>query len=637
MWKIIWIDLWTTNSCVAFMEWWEPKVIPNLEWNRTTPSIVANKDGNIIVGTPAKRQSITNPKWTIYSAKRFIGRKFDEVSGEIKNVPFTVNKWSDGEALINFENKDVRPEQISAFVLMKLKEDAEKYLGQKVTEAVITVPAYFNDSQRQATINAGKIAWLEVKRIVNEPTAAALAYWLGKNKDEKIAVYDLWGGTFDISILDLWEEGTFEVLSTNWDTHLGWDDFDQRIVEYIIDEFKKDQAIDLRNDPMALQRVRDEAEKAKKELSSTTEYDINLPYITVDSSGPKNLFLSITRTKFESLIWDLVEKTLEPCKKVLKDAKLQASDLNQIILVWGSTRIPLVQKKVEEFFGKKPNNSVNPDEAVASGAAIQAGIIGWDVTDILLLDVTPLTLGIETMGWVRTPMIPRNTTIPTSKSETFSTAADSQPSVEIHVLQWEREMAADNKALGRFILDGIAQAPRWVPQIEVTFDIDANWVLKVKAKDKWTGKEQHITIQWSTGMDDKEVDKLVKEAEAKKEEDKKRKDSVEARNHGESAVYQSEKTLTDNKDKVPEADKTDAESKIADLKKILENTNASKDEIDSATKALNDVMMKIWQAIYAEPGATPPADGCADWKCVADDWVVEWEVEGENNWGATRV
>lgn len=639
MWKIIWIDLWTTNSCVAFMEWWEPKVIPNLEWNRTTPSIVASKDGNIIVGTPAKRQAITNPKWTIYSAKRFIGRKYDEVSGEIKNVPFTVNKWNESEALINFDKKDVRPEQISAHVLMKLKEDAEKYLGQKVTEAVITVPAYFNDSQRQATINAGKIAWLEVKRIVNEPTAAALAYWLGKNKDEKIAVYDLWWGTFDISILDLWEEGTFEVLSTNWDTHLGWDDFDQRVVEYIIDEFKKDQWIDLRNDPMALQRVRDEAEKAKKELSSTTEYDINLPYITVDSSGPKNLFLSITRAKFESLISDLVEKSLEPCKKVLKDANLQASDLHQVILVWGSTRIPLVQKKVEEFFGKKPNNSVNPDEAVASGAAIQAGIIGWDVTDVLLLDVTPLTLGIETMGSVRTPMIPRNTTIPTSKSETFSTAADNQQSVEIHVLQWEREMAADNKSLGRFILDWIAWAPRWVPQIEVTFDIDANWVLKVKAKDKWTGKEQHITIQGSTGMDDKEVDKLVKEAEAKKEEDKKRKEWVEARNHAESAVYQSEKTLTDNKDKVPEADKTEAEAKIADLKKILENANASKDEIDSATKALNDVMMKIWQAIYSQPGATPPTeDACADGKCMADeDWVVEGEVEGDDKGNTTRV
>lgn len=633
MWKIIWIDLWTTNSCVAFMEWGEPKVIPNLEGNRTTPSIVATKDGNIIVGTPAKRQAITNPKWTIYSAKRFIGRKYDEVGNEIKNVPFTVNKWSDSEALINFENKDVRPEQISAHVLMKLKEDAEKYLGQKVTEAVITVPAYFNDSQRQATINAGKIAGLEVKRIVNEPTAAALAYWLGKNKDEKIAVYDLGWGTFDISILDLWEEGTFEVLSTNWDTHLGWDDFDHRVLEYIIDEFKKDQWIDLRNDPMALQRIRDEAEKAKKELSSTTEYDVNLPYITVDSSGPKNLFMSITRAKFESLISDLVEKSLEPCKKVLKDSGLSASDLNQVILVWGSTRIPLVQKKVEEFFGKKPNNSVNPDEAVAVGAAVQAGIIGWDVTDVLLLDVTPLTLGIETMWGVRTPMIPRNTTIPSSKSETFSTAADNQPSVEIHVLQWEREMAADNKSLGRFILDGIVWAPRWVPQIEVTFDIDANWVLKVKAKDKWTWKEQHITIQGSTGMDDAEVDRLVKEAEAKKEEDKKRKEKIDARNMADSLVYQSEKTLTDNKDKVPEADKTEAESKIADLKKVLENADASKEEIDAATKPLNDVMMKIGQAIYSQAGANPSTEAWTEEKKWWDD-VVDGEVEWDNT---TRV
>ncbi len=632
MWKIIWIDLWTTNSCVAFMEWGEPKVIPNLEWNRTTPSIVATKDGNIIVWTPAKRQAITNPKWTIYSAKRFIGRKYDEVANEIKNVPFTVNKWSDSEALINFENKDVRPEQISAHVLMKLKEDAEKYLWQKVTEAVITVPAYFNDSQRQATINAWKIAWLEVKRIVNEPTAAALAYWLGKNKDEKIAVYDLGWGTFDISILDLWEEGTFEVLSTNWDTHLGWDDFDHRVLEYIIDEYKKEQGIDLRNDPMALQRIRDEAEKAKKELSSTTEYDVNLPYITVDSSGPKNLFMTITRAKFESLISDLVEKSLEPCRKVLKDSWLSASDLNQVILVWGSTRIPLVQKKVEEFFGKKPNNSVNPDEAVAVWAAVQAGIIGWDVTDVLLLDVTPLTLGIETMWWVRTPMIPRNTTIPSSKSETFSTAADNQPSVEIHVLQWEREMAADNKSLGRFILDWIAWAPRWVPQIEVTFDIDANWVLKVKAKDKWTGKEQHITIQGSTGMDDAEVDRLVKEAEAKKEEDKKRKEKIDARNMADSLVYQSEKTIADNKDKVPEADRTEAEAKIADLKKVLENADASKEEIDSATKPLNEIMMKIGQSIYSQPGANPEAWATEEKK--ADDWVVEGEVEWDNT---TRV
>nr|MDD3720271.1 molecular chaperone DnaK [Candidatus Gracilibacteria bacterium] len=633
MGKIIGIDLGTTNSCVAFMEGGEPKVIPNLEGNRTTPSIVATKDGNIIVGTPAKRQAITNPKGTIYSAKRFIGRKYDEVSNEIKHVPFTVNKGSDGEALINFENKDIRPEQISSHVLMKLKEDAEKYLGQKVTEAVITVPAYFNDSQRQATINAGKIAGLEVKRIVNEPTAAALAYGLGKNKDEKIAVYDLGGGTFDISILDLGEEGTFEVLSTNGDTHLGGDDFDQRLLEYIIDEYKKEQAVDLRNDPMALQRIRDEAEKAKKELSSTTEYDVNLPYITVDSSGPKNLFMTITRAKFESLISDLVEKSLEPCRKVLKDSGLKASDLHQVILVGGSTRIPLVQKKVEEFFGKKPNNSVNPDEAVAVGAAVQAGIIGGDVTDVLLLDVTPLTLGIETMGGVRTPMIPRNTTIPNAKSETFSTAADNQPSVEIHVLQGEREMAADNKSLGRFILDGIASAPRGVPQIEVTFDIDANGVLKVKAKDKGTGKEQHITIQGSTGMDDAEVDRLVKEAEAKKEEDKKRKEKIDARNMADSLVYQSEKTLTDNKDKVPEADKTEAEAKIADLKKVLENADASKEEIDAVTKPLNDVMMKIGQAIYSQAQANPTAEGTTEEKKGGDD-VVEGEVEGDNT---TRV
>ncbi len=633
MWKIIWIDLWTTNSCVAFMEWGEAKVIPNAEWNRTTPSIVASKDGNIIVWTPAKRQAITNPKWTIYSAKRFIGRKYEEVENEIKNVPFNVNKWKDWEVLINFESKDVRPEQISSHVLMKLKEDAEKYLWQKVTEAVITVPAYFNDSQRQATINAWKIAWLEVKRIVNEPTAAALAYWLGKKKNEKIAVYDLWGWTFDISILDLWEEWTFEVLSTNWDTHLWWDDFDQRIVEYIIDEFKKDQAIDLRNDPMALQRIRDEAEKAKKELSSTTEYDINLPYITVDSTGPKNLFLNISRAKFESLISDLVERSLEPCKKVLKDANLKAWDLNQVILVWGSTRIPLVQKKVKDFFGKAPNNSVNPDEAVASWAAIQAWIIGWDVTDVLLLDVTPLTLWIETMWSVRTPMIPRNTTIPSTKSEVFSTAADNQPSVEIHVLQWEREMAADNKSLGRFILDGIAPAPRWMPQIEVTFDIDANWVLKVTAKDKWTWKEQHITIQWSTWMDEAEVDKLVKEAEAKKEEDKKRKDKIDAKNIADSLVYQSEKTLNDNKDKISEEDKKEAEEKISALKKILENADASKEEIEEKTKPLNEIMTKIWQAIYSQWQNTWWQAWTSEEKTKEDkkwdDDIVDGEVEGE--------
>jgi molecular chaperone DnaK len=624
MWKIIGIDLGTTNSCLAVMEGWEAKVIANAEWNRTTPSIVASKDGTIIVGTPAKRQSITNPLGTIFSAKRFIGRKFDEVADEIKNVPYEVVKGKDGEALIRFDGKDVRPEQIGAYVLGKLKEDAEKFLGHAVTEAVITVPAYFNDDQRQATINAGKIAGLEVKRIVNEPTAAALAYGAGKGKNEKIAVYDLGGGTFDISILELSEEGTFEVLATNGDTHLGGDDFDKKIVDWIVDEFNKDQAIDLRKDPMALQRVRDEAEKAKKELSSTTEYDINLPYITVDSSGPKNLLMTLSRAKFESLISDLVERSMEPCRKVLKDAGLQASDLHQVIMVGGSTRVPMVQSKVEAFFGRKPNNSVNPDEAVALGAAIQAGIIGGDVTDVLLLDVTPLTLGIETMGGVRTPMIARNTTIPTSKSEVFSTAADNQPSVEIHVLQGEREMAADNKSLGRFILDGIAPAPRGMPQIEVTFDMDANGVLKVKAKNKWTGKEQHITIQGSTGMDEKEVDALVKEAELKREEDKKKKEMVEARNMADSTVHQAEKMLVDNKDKISDADKTEIEDKVKALKDVIANSSATKEQFEEATKPLNDVMMKVGQQIYSQPGAegTPKEEAPK-----ADDGVVDGEVE----------
>ena len=623
MWKIIWIDLWTTNSCVAFMEGWEAKVIPNAEWNRTTPSIVASKDGSIIVWTPAKRQAITNPANTIYSAKRFIGRKFDEVQDEIKNVAFKVVKWPTWEALIEFDWKTVRPEEIWAHVLMKLREDAEKFLWTTVTEAVITVPAYFNDDQRQATINAWKIAWLEVKRIVNEPTAAALSYWAWKGKNEKIAVYDLGWGTFDISILELSEEGTFEVLATNWDTHLGWDDFDKKIVDYIIDEFKKEQAIDLRNDPMALQRVRDEAEKAKKELSSTNSYDINLPYITVDSSGPKNLLMTITKTKFEELIWDLVEKSLIPCKKVLEDAWLKASELNQVLLVWGSTRVPLVKQKVEAFFGRKPNEWINPDEAVAMWAAIQAWIIGWDVTDVLLLDVTPLTLWIETMWGIRTPMIARNTTIPASKSETFSTAVDNQPSVEIHVLQWEREMAADNKSLWKFILDGIAPAPRWVPQIEVTFDIDANWVLKVTAKEKWTGKTQNITIQGSTWMDDAEVDKLVKEAEAKREEDQKKKSQADARNHADSTIAQAEKLIRDNADKIDEADKKSLEEKIWKVKEILWNPNASWTDFEAPTKELNDEMMKVWQKIY-QAGWDTSSNQTEN---KSDDWVVDWEVE----------
>ncbi len=633
MGKIIGIDLGTTNSCVSFMEGGEAKVIANAEGNRTTPSIVAHKDGTIIVGTPAKRQAITNPAGTIFSAKRFIGRKFDEVQEEIKSVPYEVVKGSNGEALIKFDGKDVRPEEIGSHVLMKIKEDAEKFLGSTVTEAVITVPAYFNDDQRQATINAGKIAGLEVKRIVNEPTAAALSYGAGKGKNEKIAVYDLGGGTFDISILELSDEGTFEVLSTNGDTHLGGDDFDKVILDYVIDEFKKDQGVDLRNDPMALQRVRDEAEKAKKELSSTTSYDINLPYITVDAAGPKNLMMSISRTKFEELISDLVERSLTPCKKVLSDAGLSASDLDQILLVGGSTRVPLVASKVEAFFGKKPNAGINPDESVAMGAAIQAGIIGGDVTDVLLLDVTPLTLGIETMGGVRTAMISRNTTIPANKNETFSTAVDNQPSVEIHVLQGEREMAADNKPLGRFMLDGIAPAPRGVPQIEVHFDIDANGILKVTAKDKGTGKEQHITIQGSTGMDEAEVDALVKEAEAKKEEDKKKKDLVDARNHADSGVAQAEKMIADNADKIDDADKTKVEEKITKVKEVLGKADASKEEFEAANKELQDTMMEVGQKLYSQPGAEQAPTGEAEQK--ADDGVVDGEVETDDK--NTRV
>ena len=626
--KIIWIDLGTTNSCVAFMEGWEAKVIPNAEWNRTTPSVVAKtKDGSIIVGTPAKRQQITNPAETIYSAKRFIGRKFDEVADEIKNVPFKVVKGKNWEALISFDGKDVRPEEIASHVLMKLKEDAEKFLNDKVTEAVITVPAYFNDDQRQATINAGKIAGLEVKRIVNEPTAAALSYGAGKGKNEKIAVFDLGWGTFDVSILELSDEGTFEVLATNGDTHLGWDDFDKKLVDYITTEFKKDEAIDLMLDPMALQRVRDEAEKAKKELSSTTTYDVNLPYITVANGVPKNLMMTITRAKFEELTSDLATRAIEPCKRALEDAGLSTSDLDQVLLVWGSTRIPLVKQKVEEFFSRKPNEWVNPDEAVALGAAVQAGIIGWDVTDVLLLDVTPLSLGIETMGSISTKMISRNTTIPASKTEVFSTAVDNQPSVEIHVLQGEREMAADNKSLWRFMLDQIAPAARWVPQIEVSFDIDANGVLTVKAKDKSTGKEQHITIQGSTGMDEAEVDKLVKEAEAKKDEDKKKKEAIDARNMADSTSYQATKMIDDNKDKIDEADKKELEEKIEAVKTVIWNAEANKEELEVPTKELNDSMMKIGQKLH-QAGATPEA-----WTEAKkdDDWVVDAE-EVKEEW-----
>ena len=624
--KIIGIDLGTTNSAVAFMEGGQAKIIPNAEGGNTTPSVVAlKKDGETIVGMPARRQAVTNPLKTIYSAKRFIGRKFSEVKNEIKNVPFNVVEGADGAAMIEWDGKPVRPEEISAKVLEKLKADAEKYLGQKVTEAVITVPAYFNDSERQATINAGKIAGLDVKRIVNEPTAAALAYGADKNKDQKIAVYDFGGGTFDISILEIGSEGTFEVLATNGDTKLGGDDFDQAIFEYVMAEFKKETGIDLMNDAMAVQRVRSASEKAKIELSASTQSEINEPFIAMNDGVPSNLNITLTRAKFEELIVPLVERSIEPCKKVLKDAGLQASQINEVILVGGSTRVPLVKQKVEQFFGKKPNESVHPDEAVALGAAIQAGIIQGDVKDVLLLDVTPLSLGIETLGGVMTRMIERNTTIPTSKSQVYSTAADNQDSVEIHILQGEREMAADNKSLGRFILSGIAPAPRGIPQIEVTFDIDASGVLHVTAKDKGTGKEQKITVQGNTGMSDDEIEKLVKEAEANREADKKKKESIEARNHADSLVYQSEKTLEDNKGKYDEKDGETAKSAIDRLKQVLADTNSTKEDIEEATKTLSDIMMKIGQAIYAQPSA----DVNATSEAKNDDGTVDADVEEE--------
>ncbi|MBP6981461.1 molecular chaperone DnaK [Candidatus Gracilibacteria bacterium] len=621
--KIIGIDLGTTNSCVAFMEGGKPKVIPNAEGGNTTPSVVAFKKGETIVGMPARRQAVTNPANTIASAKRFIGRKFSEVTEELKSVPFKVTQGSDGGCLIEWDGKGVRPEEISAKVLEKLKSDAEKFLGQKVTEAVITVPAYFNDSERQATINAGKIAGLDVKRIVNEPTAAALAYGADKSKDQKIAVYDFGGGTFDISILEIGSEGTFEVLATNGDTHLGGDDFDQRIFEYVMAEFQKETGIDLRKDAMAVQRVRSASEKAKIELSASSETEINEPFIAMNDGVPSNLLVKISRAKFEELISDLVERSLEPCRKVMKDAGLQASQIHEVILVGGSTRVPMIKSKVEQFFGKKPNESVHPDEAVALGAAIQAGIIQGDVKDVLLLDVTPLSFGIETLGGVMTRMIERNTTIPTSKSQVYSTAADNQDSVEIHILQGEREMAGDNKSLGRFVLSGIVPAPRGVPQIEVTLDIDASGVLHVTAKDKGTGKEQKITVQGSTGMSDKEVEELIKEAEANREADKKRKEAIEARNHADSMVYQTTKTLEENVGKYEEKDGTEAKEKLEALKVVLADLNAEKETIEAATKELSDKMMKVGQDIYAHAGDPEKKDDAKK----NDDGSVEADVE----------
>ncbi len=600
MGKILGIDLGTTNSAMAVVEGGQPEIVENKEGGRTTPSMVAvNKNGERLVGLLAKRQAVTNPENTIFSVKRLIGRTYDdpEVQRDIKLFPFKIVKGDKGEVKVVMGGKEYTPREISAMVLQKLKTDAEEKLGTKITEAVITVPAYFDDSQRKATKEAGEIAGLDVKRIINEPTAAALAYGFNKKKDEKIAVYDLGGGTFDISILEVGDD-TVEVKSTNGDTHLGGDDFDQVIIQWIIDEFKKQEGIDLSKDNLALQRIKEAAEKAKIELSTAQETEINQPFITSDASGPKHLVMTLTRSKLEELVNDLVERTMEPVKKALEDAKLTAKDINEVILVGGMTRMPLVQKKVEEFFGKKPNASVNPDEVVALGAAIQGGVLAGDVKDVLLLDVTPLTLGIETMGGVMTPLIPRNTTIPATKSQIFSTAADNQTSVDIHVLQGERQMAADNKSLGRFILDGIPPAPRGVPQIEVTFDIDANGILNVTAKDKASGKSQSIRIEASTGISEEEIERMKKEAEEHAEEDKKKKELVEARNTADTLIFTTEKALKDAGDKISVEKKKPVEEKIEALKNILKDEKAEIDMIKKATEELSQEAQKIGEELY---------------------------------------
>jgi molecular chaperone DnaK len=626
MGKIIGIDLGTTNSAFAYMVAGKPEVIANAEGNRTTPSVVAiNKKGERLVGQVAQRQRVTNATNTIYGVKRLIGRKFsdDEVQKDHDIMPYNIVKKGDGVA-VTMGDKDYTPEEVSAMILSKIKADAEAFLGEKVTEAVITVPAYFDDSQRQATKDAGKIAGLEVKRIINEPTAAALAYGLDSKKDEKIAVFDLGGGTFDVSILEL-GDGVFEVRSTNGDTHLGGEDFDNRIVNHFLDVFKNEEGVDLKSDKAAMQRLKDEAEKAKKELSSTSEYEINLPFITADADGPKHFEYKLTKSKLEELVKDLIDRLAGPVEKALKDAGVKASEIDEVVLVGGMTRMPVVVEKVKAIFGKDPLKGVNPDEVVAIGAAIQGGVLQGDVKDVLLLDVTPLSLGIETMGGVTTKLIERNTTIPTSKSETFSTAADNQPQVEIHVLQGEREMSSDNKSLGRFVLDGIAPAPRGVPQIEVTFSLDANGILNVTAKDKGTGKENSVTIQDSGNMSKEDIEKAQKEAEAHADEDKKKRESVDARNMLENAIYQAEKMPDEYKDKISDDDKKAIADAVEEAKKVQKDEGADKDALEAASKKLTDTIMPIGAKLYEE-AAKDEAPASEGEKKSDNDEPVEGEV-----------
>ena len=631
--KVIGIDLGTTNSCMAVIEGGEPVVIPNSEGNRTTPSVVGFTGKETLVGVAAKRQAVTNPENTVFSAKRFIGRRLSELKKEAAQMPFNLKEGKKGgRAVIEINGKDMMPQEVSAKVLQKLKKDAESYLGTSVEKAVITVPAYFDDSQRQATKEAGEIAGLEVIRIINEPTAASLAYGLEKGQEHKIVVYDLGGGTFDVSVLEM-ADGVFEVMATNGDTKLGGDDFDQVIIDWILEEFKKDQGVDLSKDTIALQRLKEGAEKAKIELSSQTETDINLPFITADASGPKHLNIKMSRSKLESLVSELIDKSMKPCEDAIKDAGLKKGDIDEIVLVGGMTRMPLVQSKVKEVFGKEPHKGVNPDEVVAIGAAIQAGVMSGDIDkDIVLVDVSPLTLGIETLGGVSTKIIERNSKIPTSKSQIFSTAADNQPSVEVHVVQGEREMASDNKSLGRFILDGIAPAPRGMPQVEVTFDIDTNGILHVKAVDKGTGKEQHITIQGSTGLSDDEIEKMKKDAEEHAEEDKKKKEEIETRNNADSLVFNTEKQIREHDAKLSDEIKKKVNTKVEEVKELLKKEDVDSEELKKATEELAVEAQEIGKIIYEEAQKESQAAGEENKK----DDVVDAEVVDEKEEDAKK-